>query len=114
MPGSTPGQGMARSGVVQWVERAAVNRDVVGSTPTPGANFFTVEKEATFMVHVRFEGRSYDVTERHLGINGEMSDLAIKERVARHLEVPARRLTPYVVDRRPGGDTIVRPEAVYG
>lgn len=66
------------------------------------------------MVHVRFEGRSYDVTERHLGIDAEMGDRAIKERVARHLEISARRLEPYVVDRRPGGDTIVRPEAVYG
>ncbi len=66
------------------------------------------------MVHVRFEGRSYDVTERHVGINREMGDGAIKERVARYLEVPARRLEPYVIDRRPGGDTIIRPEAVYG
>ena len=66
------------------------------------------------MVHVRFEGRSYDVTERHLGINLEMGDRAIKDRVARYLEIPNRRLESYVIDRRPSGDTIVRPEAVYG
>ena len=66
------------------------------------------------MVHVRFEGRSYDVTERHLEINAEMGDRAIKSSVARYLEVPASRLEAYVIDRRPSGDTIVRPEAVYG
>ena len=34
--------------------------------------------------------------------------------VARRLEVGLGRLEDYVVDRRPNGDVIVRPEAVYG
>lgn len=66
------------------------------------------------MVHVRFEGRSYDFTERELELWKEMSDEEIKARVARHLEVDAKRLNAYVVDRGPSGDLIVRPEAVYG
>lgn len=66
------------------------------------------------MVHVRFEGRSYDMAEQHLGINADMGDRPIKEQVARHLEVPVNRLNSYVVDRRPSGDVIIRPEAVYG
>lgn len=66
------------------------------------------------MVHIRFEGRSYDIAEQHLGIQGGMGDRIIKAHVARHLEVPVNRLDTYVVDHRPSGDVIVRPEAVYG
>ncbi|MDZ8108126.1 MAG: hypothetical protein RM338_21225 [Nostoc sp. DedQUE12a] len=66
------------------------------------------------MVHIRFEGRSVDVVETQMGITASMSDMAVKERVARHLDVNSDRLSAYVVDRRPSGDLIVRPEAVYG
>jgi hypothetical protein len=66
------------------------------------------------MVHVRFEGRSFDFTERQLEIWNEMSDGEIKARVARHLEIDAERLDSYVLDRGPAGDVILRPEAVYG
>ena len=66
------------------------------------------------MVHIRFEGRSVDVAEAQLGIVTGMNDVAVKERVSRHLEVNANRLSTYVVDRRPSGDLIIRPEAVYG
>ncbi len=66
------------------------------------------------MVHVRFEGRSFDLVEQHLQIHPGMDDTAIKKQIAQHLEVPLNRLNPYVVDRRPSGDLIIRPEAVYG
>ena len=66
------------------------------------------------MVHIRFEGRSYDIAEQNLGVQTGMGDRSLKERVARHLEVSFNRLDDYVVDRRPSGDVIVRPEAVYG
>ncbi|RCJ14598.1 hypothetical protein A6S26_10845 [Nostoc sp. ATCC 43529] len=66
------------------------------------------------MVHIRFEGRSVDVVETQLGITANMNDMAVKEQVARHLDVNSDRLSAYVVDRRPSGDLIVRPEAVYG
>ncbi|MCF2150674.1 hypothetical protein IQ276_030480 [Desmonostoc muscorum LEGE 12446] len=66
------------------------------------------------MVHIRFEGRSVDVVETQLGITASMNDMVVKERVARHLDVNSDRLAAYVIDRRPGGDLIVRPEAVYG
>jgi hypothetical protein len=67
------------------------------------------------MVHVRFEGRSYDLDERNL-LNGSdtMSDTTIKAGLAQHFDVALSRLDGYVVDRLPGGDLIVRPEAVYG
>lgn len=66
------------------------------------------------MVHIRFEGRSLDIPETQLRITPGMSDVAVKEQVSRHLDVNANRLSAYVVDRRPSGDLIIRPEAVYG
>lgn len=66
------------------------------------------------MIHVRFEGRSFDVNEKQVNIAENMSDRMIKERLARHLEVNSDQLNTYVVDRRPSGDFIIRPEAVYG
>ena len=66
------------------------------------------------MVHVRFDGRSYDLTERQLGLNGHGRDADVKTRLARHFDVSPERFDLYIVDRRPNGDLIVRPEAVYG
>lgn len=67
------------------------------------------------MVHIRFEGRSYDVSEQQIGLQPRTTNEGlIKEQVARFLEVPEQRLQNYVVDYRPSGDTIIRPEAVYG
>jgi hypothetical protein len=66
------------------------------------------------MIHVRFEGHSYDFSEQQLNLTAGLSDQQIKERLARHFEVGLERLQNYVVDRGPSGDLIVRPEAVYG
>ncbi|EDX76396.1 hypothetical protein MC7420_4652 [Coleofasciculus chthonoplastes PCC 7420] len=66
------------------------------------------------MVHIRFEGRSYDIPENQLGIQVGMRDSVVKERIAQYFEVGRDRLTDYVIDRRPSGDLIIRPEAVYG
>ncbi len=66
------------------------------------------------MVHIRFEGRSFDVAESQLVVSTGMNDTAVKERLANHLDVNQNRLEFYVIDRRPSGDLIVRPEAVYG
>jgi hypothetical protein len=66
------------------------------------------------MVHVRFEGRSYDIAESQLGVTAGMNDTTVKERLAQHFDVKRDRFQSYVVDRRPSGDLIIRPEAVYG
>lgn len=66
------------------------------------------------MVHIRFEGRSYDLTESQLGLRIEMNDTLVKERVAGYFDVNQDRLQFYVIDRRPSGNLIIRPEAVYG
>lgn len=66
------------------------------------------------MIHVRFEGRSYDVQENTIGLEKTANDRQLLERLARFFEVDYRRLEFYVVDRRPSGAIMVRPEAVYG
>ncbi|MGD1913071.1 MAG: hypothetical protein ACFB2X_20155 [Rivularia sp. (in: cyanobacteria)] len=66
------------------------------------------------MVHIRFEGRSYDIQKSELGLSGDISDSAIKQRLAQHFDVAINSFEYYVIDRRPNGDLIVRPEAVYG
>ncbi len=66
------------------------------------------------MIHLRFEGRSYDLAENKLGIRTGHGDGKIRRLLAQHLDVGIGRLEGYIVDRRPNGDLIVRPEAVYG
>jgi hypothetical protein len=66
------------------------------------------------MVHIRFEGHSYDIPETQLGVTNGMNDTTVKERLAKYFEVKGDRFQTYVVDRRPSGDLIIRPEAVYG
>ncbi|MEC4803655.1 MAG: hypothetical protein SAJ12_05250 [Jaaginema sp. PMC 1079.18] len=66
------------------------------------------------MVHIRFEGRSYDVTEKQLDVTTNMSDRAIKEQLSHYFDISTNRLQNYIIDRRPSGDLIIRPEAVYG
>jgi hypothetical protein len=43
-----------------------------------------------------------------------MTDAQIKQQLARHFDVAVGDFAPYVVDRGPNGDLIIRPEAVYG
>ena len=66
------------------------------------------------MIHVRFEGRSYDLNETELGLSRLLHDQEIKARLAQHFDVEINRFDDYVLDRQPNGETIVRPEAVYG
>ncbi len=66
------------------------------------------------VVHVRLDGRSSDLPLDRLGIAEAATDEQVKAAVARHLEVPARRLVDAVVDRHPNGNLTVRPEAVFG
>ncbi len=66
------------------------------------------------MVHVRFEGRSYDLAERDLNVTEATTEAEIKQRLAQHFDVSSERFRLYVVDRAPNGNLVVRPEAVYG
>jgi len=66
------------------------------------------------MVHVRFEGRSYDISERELPTGAALNDNRLLALLAQRFDVAPARFKNYVVDRRPSGTVIVRPEAVYG
>lgn len=66
------------------------------------------------MIHLRFEGRSMDISERQLGVAGSASDKEIRSSLAQYLDVAVDKFAFYVIDRRPSGDLIVRPQAVYG
>jgi metallophosphoesterase superfamily enzyme len=66
------------------------------------------------VVHVRFAGRSFDVSLRALDVSVGSHDGDVKEALARHLEVHPSRLRDYVVDRHGNGNLTVRPEAVFG
>ena len=66
------------------------------------------------MVHIRFDGRSYDLKEQELNIASGMNDNQIKEKLAQHFDVSTISFSDYVIDRPSSGDLIIRPEAVYG
>ena len=69
------------------------------------------------MVHIRFEGRSYDLDARRVAPGrtlAELTDGEVKRHLAAYLDVSPERLRFYVVDRPETGRLVVRPEAVYG
>lgn len=65
-------------------------------------------------VHIRFDGRSWDVPFRSLDIGDASSDDEVREALARYLDVSVRKLAAYVVERHASGNMTVRPEAVFG
>jgi hypothetical protein len=66
------------------------------------------------MVHVRQAGRSYDLRAAQIQVTPRASDAQIRSAVARHLNLAEESVRDLVVDRRPSGDIVLRPEAVYG
>jgi len=66
------------------------------------------------MVHLRWPGGSREFSFDELGVNAGTSDRELKARLAARLEVSAKQLGELVVDRRPHGDIVVRPPAIYG
>ena len=66
------------------------------------------------VVHVRFNGHSFDVPTAQLDLGIGSSDEQIKRMLAQHLEIPLSRLADYTVDRHANGNLTLRPEAVFG
>lgn len=66
------------------------------------------------LLHVRFNGESFDVALDALDLGPASSEREVKQRVASHLEVEPSRLRDYVVDRHANGNITLRPEAVFG
>jgi hypothetical protein len=68
----------------------------------------------TSVVHIRFDGRSLDISQSELDVGSASSDNEIKRALARHLDVAETKLRDYVIDRHDTGNMTVRPEAVFG
>ena len=66
------------------------------------------------LLHVRFNGESFDVALETLDLGSASSEREVKQRVASHLEVDGSRLRDYIVDRHANGNLTLRPEAVFG
>ncbi len=65
-------------------------------------------------IHVRFEGRSWDIPCADLDLGALASDEQVRAAIAAHLNVEPRKLGAYVVERHANGSLTVRPEAVFG
>lgn len=65
-------------------------------------------------VHVRFEGKSFDVPVAQLDVDVGSSDRNVKAALAGYLDVAGSRFNNYVVERHENGNVTVRPEAVFG
>ena len=68
----------------------------------------------TKLIHVRFEGRSFDIPLNDLDIGTGTPDGGIKSAVAQYMDLPPRSFNGYVVERHEGGNWTIRPEAVFG
>jgi hypothetical protein len=66
------------------------------------------------VVHVRFDGRSYDIPLSDLDVGPQPGDETIKRALAGYLKVPEAQLRDYVIDFHETGNVTVRPEAVFG
>ena len=65
-------------------------------------------------VHVRYDGKSYDLPLAELDIAASAADDAVREALACHFDVSPERFRAYVVERHRTGNLTVRPEAVFG
>ena len=66
------------------------------------------------VLHIRFEGRSFDIPLSDLDIGTLSNDSEIKRSLAGYLGVAIRKLRDYVIDRHNTGNLTVRPHAVFG
>jgi len=64
-------------------------------------------------VHVRFDGRSEELTLAMLDLTSNASDTQIRQALTSHFDLPANSLDSHVVVRTSQA-IIVRPEAIYG
>ncbi len=67
-----------------------------------------------FAVHLRYDGKSYDLPFEDLRVAANASDDDIREALARWFDVSVKIFRAYVVERHRTGNVTVRPEAVFG
>ena len=66
------------------------------------------------VLHIRFDGRSFDIPLSDLDVGTLSSDAEVKNALAGYLNVPEVKFRDYTVDRHDTGNLTVRPEAVFG
>lgn len=65
-------------------------------------------------VHVRYDGRSFDLAFDELGVTMDSPDVVVHEALARRFDLPRHTFRGHVVERHRAGSMTVRPEAVFG
>jgi hypothetical protein len=66
-------------------------------------------------IHVRYDGRSYDLPLAELDIGDRSTDEQVRTAVADHLGVPVGKLRAFTVDRNAAtGEMTLRPDAIFG
>jgi hypothetical protein len=73
-----------------------------------------VARADTPVLHIRFDGRSFDIPLSDLDVGTLSSDAEIKRALAGYLDVPEVKFRDYTIDRHETGNLTVRPEAVFG
>lgn len=66
------------------------------------------------VLHIRFEGRSFDIPLADLDVGAMSTDADVKRALAGYLDVAEAKFRDYVVDRHETGNLTVRPQAVFG
>jgi hypothetical protein len=66
------------------------------------------------VLHIRFDGRSFDIPLGDLDVGALSADADVKRALAGYLNVAEEKFRDYVVDRHETGNLTVRPEAVFG
>ena len=66
------------------------------------------------LLHIRFDGRSFDIPLSDLDVGPMSTDADVKRALSGYLNVPEAKFRDYVVDRHETGNLTVRPEAVFG
>jgi hypothetical protein len=64
-------------------------------------------------IHVRFDGRSEELTAAMLHLATQATDSQIRQAIVSHFDLPASYLDDHVIIRTSNA-IIVRPEAIYG
>jgi len=66
-------------------------------------------------IHIRVEGRSYDIPLRELDIGDHSTDEQVRTAAAEHIGVPIGKLRGFHIDRNAAtGDMQMTPPAVFG
>jgi hypothetical protein len=72
-----------------------------------------MEQYSNQKIHVRFHGRSEELTAVSLAVSDASQDTMLKQAIAQHFDLPPHTLDQHVVIRTSQA-IIVRPEAIYG